>query len=213
MNNLTVPKGGQYQIILPDGTKVWLNAASTLKYPNQFNHTERKVELQGEAFFEVIRNPNQPFIVLANNKSITVLGTSFNVNSYNDESSTTTTLVEGKVKIENTATTGKINKVILIPGEQASFSNANFTVTPVITEDYTSWKDGQFTFNNLPLKTITRQIERWFDVKFIYQTDPKDVKLWGSIFRDTNFSTILNVLEINTSFKYEIKGRKIIVKD
>ncbi len=190
-NTITIPKGGQYSVILPDGTKVWLNAASSLTYPTVFNN-ERVVELIGEAYFEVAKNPKKPFKVITNKQVVEVLGTHFNINSYEDEPITQTTLIEGAVKIVE-----KMNhqSVLLKPGEQASLGNhPHFNVSKVNSNDAIAWKNGLFRFQNANLGTIMRQFSRWYGVSIELEGKVPDFKLWGEVYRNVNASQALAIL-------------------
>lgn len=209
-NTISTSKGNQYQILLPDGTKVWLNAASSLKYPEVFTGNERKVILSGEAYFEVAKNKDMPFIVQTRNQDVQVLGTHFNINSYSDEQSIKTTLLEGAIKVTN-ANFSKILK----PGEQSLVENnglGNINVIKNIDVDSEiAWKKGLFSFNNVALKTILIQLERWYDIKIDYQSIP-DKRYNGMVPRKSNLSEVLHMLELtgNISFKIE-EGRRLKV--
>lgn len=209
-NTISTSKGNQYQILLPDGTKVWLNAASSLKYPEVFTGNERKVILSGEAYFEVAKNKDMPFIVQTRNQDVQVLGTHFNINSYSDEQSIKTTLLEGAIKVTN-ANFSKILK----PGEQSLVENnglGNINVIKNIDVDSEiAWKKGLFSFNNVALKTILIKLERWYDIKIDYQSIP-DKRYNGMVPRKSNLSEVLHMLELtgNISFKIE-EGRRLKV--
>jgi ferric-dicitrate binding protein FerR (iron transport regulator) len=203
-NTISTPKGGQYQLTLSDGSKVWLNAASSLRFPATFSGNERKVELTGEGYFEVAHNPSKPFIVTKNNVEIKVLGTHFNVNAYDDEDVIKTTLLEGSVKVT------KGNKSTLItPGEQAIVSNSSTTTfsinvkKDVDLDEAIAWKNGKFIFQDADIKSIMRQLEHWYDVSVIY--DDKEVtneEFVGSISRNVNISQILQMLEKTGAVKF-----------
>lgn len=206
-NTLSTPIGGQYNIILADGTKVYLNAVSSIKYPTQFNGDKRVVELEGEAYFEVAKNKNKPFIVKSNNQSIEVLGTHFNVHSYNNESVVKTTLLEGSV-----AVTYKNQKAILKPGQQSNVSD-NFSkikVKEVDPEEAVAWKNGRFKFDNADLKNVMRQLERWYGIKVEYRGNVSDVRFNGGTFRNKNLSEVLKVLELS-NIKFKVEGKTVIV--
>lgn len=206
-NTLSTPTGGQYNIILADGTKVYLNAVSSIKYPTQFNGDKRVVELEGEAYFEVAKNKNKPFIVKSNNQSIEVLGTHFNVHSYNNESVVKTTLLEGSV-----AVTYKNQKAILKPGQQSDVSD-NFSkikVKEVDPEEAVAWKNGRFKFDNADLKNVMRQLERWYGIKVEYRGNVSDVRFNGGTFRNKNLSEVLKVLELS-NIKFKVEGKTVIV--
>jgi transmembrane sensor len=205
-NKIETPKGGQYQINLPDGTKVWLNAASSLKFPTAFEGKERFVELTGEAYFEVSPNKLMPFKVQTEKQTVEVLGTHFNINSYSNESSTKTTLLEGSVKVSNL---GSKHVKYLEPGQQAINTNdGNISLEAVNTDQATSWKNGRFIFNDMELESIMRQLERWYNVEVDYSKIPK-TSYNAHISMDLNLSKVLEALEVTGSIKFKIEGRTI----
>lgn len=206
-NTIETPKGGQFQVILPDGTKVWLNAVSSLRYPTRFGGAQRKVVLNGEGYFEVTKNKNQPFVVATAAQEVEVLGTQFNLNTYADESVVKTTLIEGSVKVK-IADGFKILK----PGEQSVLYGKQLTVNSVDTDVPTAWKNGQFMFNDENIESIMRQISRWYNVDVEYRGKPSDSKLfWGTISRFENVAEVLDILELTKAVKFKIEGRRIIV--
>jgi transmembrane sensor len=208
-NAITIPRGGEYQlVILPDGSKVWVNSASSLRYPTAFTGNERKVELTGEAYFEVAHNPAKPFRVVSNSQTVEVLGTHFNINSYDDEPSIKTTLLEGKVKI--TATSNNIVK-ILLPGQQAALNASSFNINPIDTEEAVAWKNGQFMFNNDNITYIMRTISRWYDIKVEYNGPVPGNGFYGGVSRFKNVSEVLNTLQLTGKVHFKIEGRKITV--
>jgi len=206
-NTLSTPTGGQYNIVLADGTKVYLNTVSSIKYPTQFNGDQRVVELEGEAYFEVAKNKNKPFIVKSGNQSIEVLGTHFNVHAYNNESVLKTTLLEGSVAVSY-----KNQKSILKPGQQSSVSDnfAKIKIKEVDTEAAIAWKNGRFKFDNADLKTVMKQLERWYGIKVEYRGDVSDVRFNGGTFMNKNLSEVLKVLELS-NIKFKVEGKTIIV--
>jgi ferric-dicitrate binding protein FerR (iron transport regulator) len=205
-NTISTPRAGQYRLTLTDGTKVWLNAATSLQFPASFPGKERRVKLTGEAYFEVASNASQPFIVETSQQSIEVLGTHFNVNAYEEERQTKTTLLEGKVKVQ----TGSSVRVIK-PGEQAaSMQPGSLRVSEADTEEAIAWKNGYFKFNKADIQTIMRQLERWYDVDVEYQgAVPTDLFV-GKINRSENISGVLRILELS-KVQFKIVNRKIIV--
>lgn len=215
-NKIETPKGGQYQIKLPDGTIVWLNAASSLKYPVSFSSLKsRTVELTGEGYFDITPDKNKPFVVTTSKQQITVLGTKFNVNAYADESNTTTTLIHGSLRIttqSNTSAPKTIEK-ILKPGEQSKVHGAEIEVDQVDTEEAISWKNGQFMFTSESIATIMRKISRWYDIEVEYTGDVAGKRFTGTISRYVNVSEVLQTLELTNRIHFKIKGRKIIVSD
>lgn len=207
-NTLTTPRGGQYQVALPDGSKVWLNAESSLKYPTGFSGRQRIVKLTGEAYFEVAENENMPFKVELNGMEITVLGTHFNVMAYENEKNITTTLLEGKVKVTEA---GKSK--LLKPGQAASFDKASqrFSVAAANMEQAVAWKNGYFDFRDATLKTVMRQLSRWYDVEVHYQADIPVRRFTGQAPRDLNLSDVLKILA-TSGIHFSIENKRIIVK-
>lgn len=192
-NLITTPRGGQYQLILPDGSHVWLNAASSLRYPTAFVGKQRQVELSGEAYFEVIKNARQPFLVKTSHVNITVLGTHFNIMAYGEESLIQTTLAEGSVQVSNVS-----GSVLISPGQQASFNksgNQHFTVAQANLEEVLAWKNGQILLSNVNVPAIMRQISRWYDVDISYSGGIPDKSFSGMIDRNVPLSDVLKVLD------------------
>ena len=208
-NTISTPSGGQYQVYLPDGTKVWLNAASSLKYPGSFaTLKERRVELTGEAYFEVAHNSALPFRVETPRQKIEVLGTNFNVSAYEDEPIAKTTLLKGSVKVSipNTSLSNQLK-----PGEEVSYKNNRLVVETVNTADAIAWKNGMFIFNDEPLESIMRKVARWYDVAIIYEGVNRQEPYGGSFSRSANVSGVLKTLELTGGIHFKIQGRKIIV--
>lgn len=220
VHTLSTPVGGQFQVTLPDGTKVWLNASTTLKYPARFTTNERKVELNGEAYFEVAKNEKQPFrVMLADSVVVTVLGTHFNVMSYNNEKAKEITLLEGRVRISPAgggdpfdAANNKRPGVELKPGQQAILTHHSpFTIHDNIdTQEITGWKDGQFVFHDASIESIMRQIERWYDAKVVYQGEIKQL-FNATILRSEPLSKLLHLLELNGYVHFKIENKTIYV--
>ena len=209
MNTLTTPRGGQYEVVLPDGTRVWLNAASSLKYPTAFTGNERRVELTGEAYFEVSKDARKPFFVKTTNQTVAVLGTHFNINSYADEAATKTTLLEGSVKV-----TGNTNQltVKLKPGQQAVNTVTAIDIKQdADIDEAVAWKNGKFLFRNTDLRTIMRQLSRWYDVDVEYQGNVAQKHYRGRISRNVPVSEIFQILK-TSGINFTINGGKIIVK-
>ena len=206
-NTVETPKGGQYQVRLPDGTKVWLNAASSLTYPASFSvFNDRRVKLIGEAYFEVAKDKNKPFLVSTKRQTIEVLGTHFNVNSYSDEASTKTTLLEGAVKIVTNNSTK-----ILKPGQEADVA-VEIIISEVNTEETIAWKNGYFRFDDEKLESVMRKIARWYDVDVTYQDEALKNELFAAVTtRFANVSGLLKMLEETGDVKFNIKGREIII--
>ena len=208
-NTISTPRGGQYEIVLPDGSHVWLNAVSSLNFPTSFSGTNRNVALTGEAYFEVSKNKSMPFIVAIGETKVTVLGTHFNVNAYTDEKNIITTLMEGSVKFS-----GKDEERLLNPGQQSVYDNTihSLMVKKADVSQAIAWKDGFFEFSNTDLGTIMRQIARWYDVDISYKTTIKDVAYGGGISRKLNLTEVLRLLE-TSGVKFKIDNRKITVLD
>ncbi|HTM97850.1 MAG TPA: FecR domain-containing protein, partial [Pedobacter sp.] len=201
-NLLTIPRGGYYTLTLADGTKVWLNAASSLKYPTDFVGNERVVELVGEGYFEVAKRKNQPFKVVTNQQVVEVLGTHFNVNAYDDENVTSTTLLEGSVKVA-----GRVLK----PGQQASLKNGHISINEVDTEEAVAWVNNNFNFNNEDLGSIMRKISRWYDVEVVCPNDLEQLEFIGKVSRTKNIKDVINIIEETNAVHLKIEGRRITV--
>lgn len=211
-NTLSTAKGETYMVRLPDGTKVWLNNASALKYPATFsNLKKRSVELNGEAYFEVAKDPLHPFVVKTAEQEVEVLGTHFNINSYTDENSTRTTLLEGAVKVS--LVNGILSKVIK-PGEEVLNIQQQLQVRPANLKDAVAWKSGYFRFNNENLESIMRQVSRWYDVDVVYEGNRNELvalTFWGIVSKEKNVSEVLKMIERAEKVKFKINGRTITV--
>jgi transmembrane sensor len=207
-NTISTPRGRQYQLILEDGSKVWLNAASSIRFPTSFSDKERAVEITGEAYFEVAHNPSKPFIVSVNDMKVEVLGTHFNINSYSDEALVKTTLLEGAVKVTKG---GAVQ--MLSPGQQAGLNaqgeirlNKNADV-----EEAVAWKNGKFQFGeSADIATIMRQISRWYDVEVEIKGTITE-HIGGTVSRNVNLSKVFEMLEMTGIVKFETTGNKVIV--
>ena len=207
-NSVSTPRGGQYQLVLPDGTKVWLNAASSIRFPVAFVGKERKVTITGEAYFEVAKDKKKPFIVSSANMDVEVLGTHFNVSAYAEESIVKTTLLEGSVKINN-----KKSEVYLVPGQQSQLNNSGqFSIKNNIDVDKEiAWTKGKFQFNSNTIQEIMLQLSRWYDVEVIYQGKVSSETFSAIIKRSSNISQVLKLMEAS-GVKFDIEGKKIYVK-
>ena len=210
-NTLVTPIGGEYPLVLSDGTKVFLNAETELKYPVVFVGDKRIVDLKGEAYFEVAKDAKKPFIVRVNGAEITVLGTSFNVNTYGDDGHVYTTLVNGKVQVVS----GKNGQEeVLAPGMQGivNMETGELTVREVDVDLYVSWREGRFVFRAMTLDLIMRQLQRWYDFDVFYQNpELKDYEFWGVIRRDMDLKEVLSVMEATTNVDFKVKGKVITV--
>lgn len=204
-NTIATPRGGQYQITLPDGTKVWLNAESSIRFPTAFTEKERLVQLNGEAYFEVAANKNQPFLVKAGITETRVLGTSLNINAYADEGPVRTTLLDGAVKVGAGG-----NEVQLQPGEQGVFNGTTITTHEVNTHAVTAWKDGYYFFDRTPVQSVMRQIARWYNVDVVYKGAPPKDEIVGRIPRTAYVTDVLHIMEL-IGIHFKIEGRTILI--
>jgi ferric-dicitrate binding protein FerR (iron transport regulator) len=205
-NTVATQRGGQYQVLLSDGTKVWLNAASSLRYPVYFTGKDRAVELTGEAYFEVAKNPKLPFKVRVNGTEVEVLGTHFNIMAYSDERQTTTTLLEGSVKI----TKGKEND-LLKPGQQSlADENGLKIIDNANLDEVMSWQKGFFQFGNADIKTIMRQVSRWYDVDISFEGNIPD-HFNATIPRNVSISKLFGILELTGHVHFKVDEKKVIV--
>lgn len=205
-NKIETPFGGKYQINLPDGSKVWLNSASTLRFPALFSGNTREVELNGEAYFDVAKNPNKPFKVITKDQIVEVLGTQFNINSYSDEETFKTTLIEGSVKIIY-----KDRVVLLSPGQQFQPNMKSSKVIEADTEEVTAWKNGYFLFKDEDIRSIMRKISRWYNVEVNYSGNIPDVGFGGNISRSKDINEVLNVLQLTNAVHFKVEERRITV--
>jgi transmembrane sensor len=209
-NTVSTPNGGQYKVVLPDGTNVWLNAASSIRFPTQFSGKERAVAITGEAYFEVTKNASMPFKVKINDgEEIEVLGTHFNVMAYKEEKYTKTTLLEGSIKIHN-----QDESIFVKPGEQAVLQNKGNIklINDINTDHIIAWKNGLFDFENDDLPYIMRQLSRWYDVDIIYENAVPKGHYVGSIRKQSNITEVLKMLELAGDVQFSIVGKKILVK-
>ena len=208
-NELVIPRGGENTVILADGTTVHLNAGSKLTYPVRFAGKRRVVALEGEAYFDVVKDETRPFIVQTHLGEVTVLGTAFNINAYTDES-VYTTLVHGKVQFSSSS----IGTIILSPGEQAVVSANGSEKRMVDLDEYVGWVDGRYVFNNRPLGEIMQTFERWYDIQVYYETPHlRDITYSGSLKRYGTINSFLDALELTGDLTYKISGRNILIYD
>jgi len=210
-NTLTIPRGGQYEIELPDGTKVWLNADTKLRYPTHFSGNERKVELTGEAYFEVAHNKAMPFKVVTTNQEVTVLGTHFNVKGYADDDRIATTLLEGSVNVLNKAS-GLSRK--LIPGKQSTVAQHSGTidVQSVRLEQVMAWKNGYFIFENEDMESIMKLIGRWYDVDIDFKQG-QTTSFGGTFSKSTDLNDLLKSFEAISNLRFKVQGRRVTVSN
>jgi transmembrane sensor len=207
-NTLTTPKGGTYKLALADGTEVTLDAASSITYPVSFNGLERVVSVVGQAYFKVIHNSSQPFIVKAKGQILRDIGTEFNVSAYNDDLAMKTTLTQGSISISNSA-----NSKILIPGEQAIVKENDLTITiarPSL-EDVLAWTKGNFSFHHQSISEILKQASRWYDIEVVYNGKKSTKTFGGKLNREGSVHELLESLRIISGIQYRIEGRRVTI--
>jgi transmembrane sensor len=204
-HELSIPRKGKYKLLLPDGTTVWLNSESSIRFPTAFIGKERKVFVTGETFFEVAKNKEKPFIAVGGDLRVEALGTQFNINIYKNEHIASATLVEGSVLVSSSK-----NENILKPGQQAQITTNDFKVVETDAMDAIAWKNDQFKFTNTPVDVIMRQIERWYDAETVWQ-DKVDFHFNGTIDRSVPVSKLLHYMEKTGQVHFRIEGKKIIV--
>jgi ferric-dicitrate binding protein FerR (iron transport regulator) len=208
-NTISTPRGGQYAVTLADGTKIWLNAASSLKYPTAFTGTSRSVELTGEAYFEVAGDKSKPFTVRLNGMDVQVLGTKFNIKAYQDDASIRTTLVDGAVRL----TASGAGEALLKPGQQGVWSQQlpRFMVREVNTNNEVAWRNGYFAFDNENIHDIMKDLSRWYNIDIEFRNNLIEKKFGGTVSRYQNAEEVLEILELTGSVHFSIKDKKIIV--
>jgi transmembrane sensor len=213
-NSVSTPRGGEYQLCLSDGTRVWLNAGTVLKYPVAFDPHHRIVSLSGEAYFQVSKDPKRPFIVNTTQQQIRVLGTHFNISAYTTDQITATTLLEGRIAVERKGTAGRY---LLTPGEQAISSINKVTIPLVInqidTAEVVAWKNGYFQFRDEDLESVLEKISRWYDIEIFYVGNnfPQDLYFNGTISKYKTANQVLRKLELSGGVRFQIKGRGVMV--
>lgn len=207
-NKITTPRGGQYQIVLPDGSKVWLNAASSLRFPTAFTGKERRVEITGEAYFEIVHDETAPFIVAVQQATVQVLGTHFNVMAYDEEEVIQTTLLEGSVTFSSGNHSGTLK-----PGQQSKFSKSgNLKIEHVENvQDAVAWKNGYFHFENADIETVMRQLSRWYNVAVVYPDKATGERFFADIPRDIKLSDALKAIALTGKIDFEIQDSRIII--
>ena len=211
-NTITTPRGGQYKVTLSDGTKVWLNAASSIRFPVYFTGNERLVEVTGETYFEVAKNATKPFKVKTVNQEVEVLGTHFNINAYDDEASIKTTLLEGKVKVTVPGKSATQPARFLQAGQQSGISKSGQIniINHADTEEAVAWIKGRFQFENTNLRSMLRQFARWYDVEVEYR-GPVDLYFTGQLTRNEEVRKVFKQLELTGEVHFRMEGRKVIV--
>lgn len=208
-NKLDIPRGGEFCLTLSDGTRVWLNSETSIQYPVVFGTKERRVFIQGEAYFEVAKDAKKPFTVQFMSSSVTVLGTSFNIRAYPEEKQSQTTLAEGSVRIYSPG-----SSILLKPGEQAEVNalSGEMVKKEVEIKTFTSWKDGRFVFEQEPLENIMRTLERWYDIRVIFRDEgAKRISLSGNLKRYGDFSQVMNMLQMTGDVRFELHGNDVYI--
>ena len=208
-NKLEIPRGGEFCLTLSDGTRVWLNSETSIQYPVAFGAKERRVFVQGEAYFEVAKDAKKPFTVQFMSSSVTVLGTSFNIRAYPEEKRSQTTLAEGSVRIYSPG-----SSMLLKPGEQAELSALSVEMVKheVEVKNFTSWKDGRFVFEQQPLEDIMRTLERWYDIRVIFKDEgAKRISLSGNMKRYGDFSQVMKMLQMTGDVRFELHGNDVYI--
>ncbi|MEO6733180.1 MAG: FecR domain-containing protein [Ferruginibacter sp.] len=207
-NSISTPRGGQYQVELPDGSNVWLNSGSSLRFPTAFTGKQRRVEVTGEAYFEVAKNAAMPFVVSVGGAEVKVLGTHFNIMAYNDEAMMKTTLLEGSVEFMAGG-----NSNLLKPGQQSQLTPGGSikVVSNVDVDQVVAWKNGLFHFENADIGTVMRQLSRWYDVEVVYENKNINDQFVLEMRRNSKLSDVLRVLELTGDIKFDIQGKKIII--
>nr|WP_315419102.1 FecR domain-containing protein [uncultured Pedobacter sp.] len=207
-NTMITPVGGEYRLILSDGTQVWLNAASSIKYPTTFNKYERKVEITGEVYFEVAHDASKPFRVITAKQTVEVLGTHFNINAYPDELAVKTTLLTGSIRISSAK-----KSALLKPGEQSQFNYREgiSIIDHANTEEAVAWKNGYFRFNNENIRSVMHKLSRWYDVDVVYDGAVSDEGYYGTISRYKTIDEVLKMLQQTKGVQFKIEGRRIVV--
>lgn len=208
-NKLEIPRGGEFCLTLSDGTRVWLNSETSIQYPVAFGAKERRIFVQGEAYFEVAKDANKPFTVQFMSSSVTVLGTSFNIRAYPEEKRSQTTLAEGSVRIYSPG-----SSMLLKPGEQAEVSalSGEMVKQEVEVKNFTSWKDGRFVFEQQPLEDIMRTLERWYDIRVIFKDEgAKRISLSGNMKRYGDFSQVMKMLQMTGDVRFELHGNDVYI--
>ncbi|GGC43440.1 iron dicitrate transporter FecR [Parapedobacter defluvii] len=206
---LTTPRGGTYQITLPDGSQVWLNSGTTLKYPARFDGRERLVELEGEAYFEVKSLQHMPFKVKSKGQEVSVLGTQFNICAYPEDTDTKTTLVDGSVKVA--VYTGQQPAVVLQPGQQSVFQQSQLAVVAVDTAPFIAWKSGFFHFRQTEIREVMNQLSRWYNIDVRYEASLPGETFSGKMERNVSLGNVLDFLS-GSGIKYRLEGRHLIIE-
>ena len=216
-NTMSTPKGRQFNMMLPDGTRIWLNSASSVRYPTVFGGAQREITISGEAYLEVAKDKTRPFIVKAAGMEVEVLGTHFNINAYNDEEAVAATLLEGSVRTSVLNGTAARNNIVLKPGQQARIKHAVKgasekieVVDRVAIEKVMAWKNGLFNFEDASLQELMRQIARWYDIEIVFEKGVPDMEFGGKMSRNVELSDVLKALK-GSGVHFRIEGRRLVV--
>lgn len=203
---LSVPKGGQYKLTLSDGTKVWLNADSKLRYPVHFEKDKREVELEGEGYFEVAKVLDKPFYVQTASERVKVLGTHFNVFSYSEDKSSKVSLIEGSVEVS--ANNGDLKRIK--PGQESVVEDGELWIQKADVEEVLAWKNGEFVFNHESLREAMQKVARWYDIDIKVSSELAEISIWGSLSRAENFNKVLDVIKMtDENIQYKVQGRRV----
>lgn len=207
-NTIITPKGGKFQVVLADGTRVWLNSASRIRYPSAFTQKHRIVELEGEGYFEVAPDKDRPFVVKTEKQSVEVLGTHFNVSAYQDDEINKTTLLEGSVAVSPGTLSGN-RTVRIVPGQQAQVQGSDIQVKNVDAEAAIDWKNGKFVFKNEDIKSIMRKLSRWYDIEVDYEGNVENLHFGGRVSRAKNLKEALRILTLTGDINVKVEGRRV----
>lgn len=209
-HTIRIPRGGEFQLTLSDGTKVWLNAETILKYPVSFSNTMREVFVEGEAFFEVAKDVDRPFVVQTRDMKVNVYGTSFNIKAYPDEKNLTTTLVSGKISLTQSIDD---EEYLLLPNEQAIVTNLGIIIEKVNVDQFIAWKNGRILFEENTMEEIFNELSRWYNIEIAYANDDiRKLKFSIDMIRYSEFDKILEIIELTKKVKFEVNGNKVIIK-
>ena len=212
-NTVITPNGGKFQVVLSDGTKVWLNSASSIHYPSTFSKDNRVIELEGEGYFEVAHDSSRPFIVKTGKQHVEVFGTHFNISAYDDDGMTRTTLLEGSVAVRPLVSSGSRYSRIarLVPGQQSQLKGTELLVNNVDAEAAIDWKNGKFIFRNESLKSIMRKLSRWYDIEVDYKGNVENLPFGGRISRSKNLKEALRILTLTGDVNVKVEGRRVTI--
>lgn len=210
-NTIITPNGGKFVVVLSDGTRVWLNAATSIRYPSTFSPHNRIVELNGEAYFEVAHDTTRPFIVKTEKQNVEVLGTHFNISAYNDDETTKTTLLEGSVTVNSLSGNTSHKNVHLFPGQQSQLTKTKLVVDEVDADAAIDWKNGKFIFRNEDIRSIMKKISRWYDIEVDYEGNVENLRFGGKVSRSKNLKEALRVLTLTGDVNIKVVGRRVTI--